>query len=312
MSAPTPGATRPDPAAPRPAAWGAKPDWNLEGRHWPNRAASRFVEAGGLRWHVQVAGGGPPLLLIHGTGAATHSWRDVLPLLAQDFTVIAPDLPGHGFTATPAPSGLSLPGMAAGLAALLAALGIAPVLVSGHSAGAAILARMALDGMIAPRRLISLNGAMLPLPGAQSALFYPVAKLIAGLPVMPRLFAWRAANPATIRGLIQATGSVIEPDGMAQYAALARRSGHVAGAIGMMANWDLRPLERDLPGLATKLTLVVGARDRTIPPSEADRIRALLPGAELVTLPRLGHLAHEERPSAIAELIRARQCGLVS
>jgi magnesium chelatase accessory protein len=80
----------------------------------------------------------------------------------------------------------------------------------------------------------------------------------------------------------------------------------VAGAIGMMANWDLRPVERDLPRLATKLTLVVGARDRTIPPSEAGRIRALLPSAELVTLPRLGHLAHEEQPAMVAALIRER------
>ena len=55
----------------------------------------------GLRWHVQMMGTGPQVLLLHGAGAATHSWRDVAPLLARDFTVIAPDLPGHGFTDTP-------------------------------------------------------------------------------------------------------------------------------------------------------------------------------------------------------------------
>jgi magnesium chelatase accessory protein len=284
----------------------AKPDWNQAGRDWPNRASSQFVEAGGLRWHVQVAGAGPVLLLIHGTGAATHSWRDMLPLLARDFTVVAPDLPGHGFTGTPAAAGLSLPGMAAGLQALLGRLAVMPVLAAGHSAGAAILIRMCLDGMIAPAGLVSLNGAVLPLPGMQAQLFYPAAKLIAALPVVPRLFAWRASNPATIRSLLQATGSSIDAAGMAQYALLARSPGHVAGAIGMMANWDLRPVERDLPRLATKLTLVVGARDRTIPPSEAGRIRALLPSAELVTLPRLGHLAHEEQPAMVAALIRER------
>ncbi|MFZ4410973.1 MAG: alpha/beta fold hydrolase, partial [Paracraurococcus sp.] len=79
---------------------------------WPNRPTSRLVAAGGLRWHVQVAGTGPVLLLVHGTGAATHSWRDLLPLLARHFTVVAPDLPGHGFTERPRAEGLSLPGMA--------------------------------------------------------------------------------------------------------------------------------------------------------------------------------------------------------
>ena len=54
----------------------SKPEWKREGRDWPNREASRFVLASGLWWHVQVMGSGPVLLLLHGTGAATHSWRD--------------------------------------------------------------------------------------------------------------------------------------------------------------------------------------------------------------------------------------------
>jgi magnesium chelatase accessory protein len=128
---------------------GRKPDWNTDGRTWPNRAASRFVVADGLRWHVQVMGSGPPILLIHGTGAATHSWRDLAPLLARDFTVIAPDLPGHGFTETPDAEGLSLAGMARGLGALLDALGVEPVLAVGHSAGAAIAMQMGLGGRFA-------------------------------------------------------------------------------------------------------------------------------------------------------------------
>ena len=57
-------------------------DWATDGADWPNREASRFVEAAGLRWHVQVMGAGPVLLLLHGTGASTHSWRDVMPKLA--------------------------------------------------------------------------------------------------------------------------------------------------------------------------------------------------------------------------------------
>lgn len=284
----------------------AKPDWERDGEGWPNRGSSRFVAAAGLRWHVQVEGSGPVLLLVHGTGAATHSWRDLLPLLAASFTVVAPDLPGHGFTATPGSAGLSLPGMAAGLAALLRALGLSPALAAGHSAGAAILARMCLDGTIAPGRLVALNGAMAPLRGAPAHLFSPLAKLVAGVPAVPRFFAWRAGDPAMVRGLLQATGSVIDPAGTAQYARLARSPGHVAGALGMMANWDLRALARDLPRLATPLTLVVGGRDRTIPPAEAERVRALVPSAELVALPRLGHLAHEEQPARVAALIRER------
>ena len=66
------------------------------------------------------------MLLLHGTGAATHSWRGLAPLLATHFTLIAPDLPGHGFTQTPSDPGLSLPGMARLVAALLAELASRP------------------------------------------------------------------------------------------------------------------------------------------------------------------------------------------
>jgi magnesium chelatase accessory protein len=63
----------------------AKPAWNIEGIGWPHRETSRFLTAGGLRWHVQEAGDGPTLLLLHGAGAATHSWRGLFPLLAERF-----------------------------------------------------------------------------------------------------------------------------------------------------------------------------------------------------------------------------------
>ena len=78
-------------------------DWDRDGQNWPHRQASRFVEAGGIRWHVQIMGQGPVMLLLHGTGAASHSWRDIMPLLAAQFTVVVPDLPGHGFTRAPGP-----------------------------------------------------------------------------------------------------------------------------------------------------------------------------------------------------------------
>src|SRR5271165_4324587 len=128
--------------------------WNRDGKNWPNSDASSFVQAAGIRWHVQRMGQGPRLLLIHGTGAATHSWRGLLPILAPQFAIVAPDLPGHGFTQSPTARRLSLPGMASDLGQLLRALDFKPDIVVGHSAGAAILARMCLDRKIAPRLLV--------------------------------------------------------------------------------------------------------------------------------------------------------------
>ena len=281
----------------------AELNWSTNGADWPNRAASRFVEAAGIRWHVQRMGAGPPLLLLHGTGAATHSWRGLLPILAGHYDVIAPDLPGHGFTSSPAPHRLSLPGMAADVGELLRKLDATPAIVAGHSAGAAILARMCLDGRIAPDLLVSLNGALLPLGGVAGHLFSPLAKLLVLNPLVPRLFAWQASSPGAVERLLDNTGSRIDAAGIAQYRKLVRSPAHVAAALRMMANWQLEPLKRDLPRLTTKLLLVAASNDRTITPDTARRVAALVPGATIEPVAGLGHLAHEEQPQRIADLI---------
>jgi magnesium chelatase accessory protein len=104
--------------------------------------------------------------------------------------------------------------------------------------------------------------------------------------------------------MLRSTGSRIDAEGTRLYARLAGNAGHVHGALALMANWDLRPLARDLPHLPARLVLVTGSRDGMVPPSEAYRVRALVPNAELVSLPGLGHLAHEERPDDIAALLQ--------
>jgi magnesium chelatase accessory protein len=282
------------------------PDWETDGRDWPNREASRFVEAGGLRWHVQVAGAGPALLLLHGTGASTHSFRDLLPALARHFTVVAPDLPGHGFTARPAdPSGLSLPGMAAGVTALLRALGIAPAVAVGHSAGAAILCRLCLDGALAPRALVSLNGALLPLPGLRHPAFMPWVRAAVSGDWLPRLFARRMESPSEVERLLARTGSTIDARGRELYARLSRNPAHTGAALAMMGHWDTRPLEAGLPGLTVPLLLLVGARDAMILPGVALRVRCIAPRAQLLQISGVGHLAHEEEPQLVADEIVA-------
>jgi magnesium chelatase accessory protein len=280
-----------------------KPDWNREGRDWPHRSASRFVSAGGLRWHVQVMGRGPRLLLLHGTGAATHSWRDLAPLLARDFTVIAPDLPGHGFTETPAGEGLSLPGMARGVTALVDSLGDWPDVVVGHSAGAAIALQMAMGGRFAGG-VVSLNGALQPFPGMAGRFSSVVAKLVFLNPFAEQMFAWRAAQPGAVARLIQSTGSTIDAAGLRHYEALLRTTGHIAGALGMMANWDLYDLEARLPRFRPPLTLMAGLKDSAIPPKVAEEIHAIIPHSRLIRLPGLGHLAHEEAPAQVADIVR--------
>jgi magnesium chelatase accessory protein len=280
-------------------------DWGRDGRDWPNRTASRFLRAGGLRWHVQVMGPEialhrPTVLLLHGTGAATHSWRDLAPLLARSFTVVAPDLPGHGFTEHPPAAQMTSAGMARLVAALVRALDLQPSLVVGHSAGAAIAARMILAKLIRPVPMVSLNGALSPMPGPNGTLYPIAARLLTNTPVVPWVFALQARRPGAVDRLLAATGSRIDADGRKFYARIISQPGHVAGALRMMSRWDL---DIDLPALDVPVTLVVGDKDGMVPPEEGARLAARLPNARVVMLPGLGHLAHEEEPALVARLV---------
>ena len=302
----------PDPAGSRgraatraPAAVSAHPtlDWNDEGRDWPLREACRFETAAGLRWLVLQAGQGPDVLLVHGMGASTHSWRGLVPLLTPFFRVLAIVLPGHGFTDQAPPDQRSLPGMAKAITALLKTLDVSPALMVGHSAGAAIATRMTLDGAAAPDAIVSINGAFVGFRGPATQFFSPIAKLLMLNPLVPHAFAWRAGDPAVAERLLRDTGSRIDPEGMALYRRLFANPRHVAGTLGAMAAWDLDPLRRDMRRLAVPLILAAGQRDGMVPPSQADEVRRLAPQARIVPLPGLGHLAHEEAPAILADLV---------
>jgi len=274
-------------------------NWEADHGDWPNTEFSSFEQADGLRWHVQRMGQGPPLLLLHGTGASTHSWATLAPRLARRFSIIAPDLPGHGFSEPLPRSRLSLPGMAASLARLLDTLSIRPRLVVGHSAGAAILLRCCLDRTLTPDAMISINGALLPFRGAAGMLFPPMARLLFANSLAARILAGRGGDRDRVLRLIRGTGSDLDSAGIQRYARLFSCPGHVAATLGMMASWNLQRLSRDLPGLRTPLMLIVGENDRAVAPSEATRIKAMLPTALLEPLAGLGHLAHEEDPALV-------------
>jgi magnesium chelatase accessory protein len=269
---------------------------------WPNRDASRFVRAAGLSWHVQVMGSGPVALLLHGSGGATHSWRGVAPLLASRFTVVAPDLPGHGFTGVPASRRMSLVGISDAVAALLAELGVRPVLGVGHSAGAPVLMRMALDRRVELGALVGINAALAPPPGLYSSLLAPAVGWLATSAPVAQLAASAAARDGVVRSLLRSTGTALDDAQVARYEALFRSAPRVGAVLTMMANWELGPLQRDLPRLGVPTTLIAATDDAWVPPSVARDAARRLPNATVVPTTG-GHLVHEVRAADVVEMI---------
>ena len=122
---------------------------------------SRYVDTGDLRQHVVTGGDGPPLLLIHGWPQTWYAWRLVMPTLARDFTVVAPDQRGCGLSGRPA-DGYDTGTLAGDLAALMDTLGHQRFAVAGHDTGMWIGYALAADHS---GRVTRLAVAETPLPG---------------------------------------------------------------------------------------------------------------------------------------------------
>lgn len=277
--------------------------WDRDGAAWPNRDASEFIDTGAITFHVQRMGAGPTVILVHGTGASTHSWRDVMPVLAQTCDVIAVDLPGHAFTTGAGPEDLTLAGMARALAELIGVLGVRPNVMVGHSAGAPIIAAMRLDSNVRPRLIVSLNGAWRPFPGLAGKIFPVVARLLHLNPAIAHMVAWRAGNRDAIRRLIEGTGSSIDETGLALYARLFQDPVHVNNVLRMMAGWNLEPLLGRIDELDTACLLIAASDDLAVPAETSIDLAEKLSNAATEIVRGGGHLYHEVKPRETVDLI---------
>lgn len=286
--------------------------WDVDGQDWPLRDSSRFIEAGGLAWHVQQTGpadgAAPVVLLLHGTGASAHSWHELMPLLEDRFTLVAPDLPGHAFTRRMPASRATIEEFATAIAALLAKTGQKPALIVGHSAGAAIgleLAQREFPGV----PVIGLNPALMPFPGLAAQIFPTMARLLFVNPLAPRIFAGTMRLPGEAeRFLLRSTQSRVGAASRRCYTRLLGNSHHCAGALEMMAHWDLDAFSKRLPHTQSPVLLVHSDNDPAIPLSGVTAAGNLLPDCRLEVAAGGGHVAHEAKPvETAARLVRFAQ-----
>ncbi|MGR3802580.1 alpha/beta fold hydrolase BchO [Marinibacterium profundimaris] len=269
---------------------------------WPHADLSRFCRVGTNDWHVQETGRGPILLCLHGSGASTHSWRDLLPLWARDWRVVAIDLPGQGFTRSTTLRRCGLDQMTEDIARLCATEGWAPAAIVGHSAGAAIALSLS-SHLPGPPAVVGINAALGRFEGVASWAFPLLARLLALNPLTSTIFTLGGPNPARARRLIEGTGSRLDAEGLGYYARLIGDRQHVEATLQMMTQWQIDPLIARLPQIESPTLLIAAEGDLAVPPATSDISARRIPGAEVVRLADLGHLAHEEAPDRVAELV---------
>src|SRR3954453_16901276 len=151
----------------------------------PLHATLEEVQIHGHRVRFRTAGEGPVLLLVHGIAGSSQTWEEVIPSLARDYTVIAPDLLGHGESAKPR-GDYSLGAYASGLRDLLAVLGHDRATIVGHSLGGGIAMVFAYQFPERTERLVLVDAGGL---GREVSIALRAASLPGSELVLPLLFA---------------------------------------------------------------------------------------------------------------------------
>ena len=278
-------------------------DWEVEKADWPNSDISQFVETPEAKWHFQKTGAGSKVLLLHGSGATTHSFEGLMQELRGHHEVLAIDLPGHGFSSELRRVESSLSNVAVAIGQLLNELDFAPELIVGHSAGAAIAVELVHRSIINPKGFVAINGAFYPFPGFAGSLFPAMAKLLFLNPLVPSIFAISASR-ARVARLMDSTGSKLTQKQIHYYERALASSKHVRGTLAMMASWQLETMQRKLQALNVPTCLLIGGADGTIDPNASVETEKSMPNCSRQLLNGFGHLVHEEAPELVSECIR--------
>ena len=140
--------------------------------------------------------------------------------------------------------------------------------------------------------------------GAAGVLFPVMAKVLALNPFTGLLISQGGRSVQQVRSILSSAGTTLDDAGLARYAHLIQRRAHVDGTLAMMAQWSLDDLNRALPEITVPTLYVHGEKDGAVAVNVAQRAASVMPMAELVTLPGVGHLAQEEVPDRVAAEIR--------
>lgn len=278
-------------------------DWQRDGSSWPQSECSHFIECRPHHWHVQIKGVGEDLLLLHGAGASTHSFRALMPILARSHKVIALDLPGQGFTRLGTKQRSGLMPMAEDIATLCVQEGWQPQVIIGHSAGAALALQLTRLLPEPPRKIVGINPALANYGGATNRFFSGLAKMLAANPFTAGVFSLTGGSMSAVTRMIAGTGSTIDEEGLTLYRSLVSDRKHVDGTLAMMSQWNLNSLRQALSELNIPTLFIVGSNDRAVRPQTAQSAADLMPNARVVTHDGYGHLIHEEDPTLIASEI---------
>ena len=264
----------------------------------------------GYRRAFRMAGEGPALLLIHGIGDNSTTWSTVQTKLAQRFTVIAPDLLGHGKSDKPR-ADYSVAAYANGMRDLLSVLDIDSVTVVGHSLGGGVAMQFAYQfpqlvdrlilvgaGGVTKEVNIALRIASLPM-GSEALALLRLPLVLPALQVVGRIGGGLFGSTGMGRDLpnmLRILADLPEPTASAAFARTLRAVVDWRGQVVTM-------LDRCYLTQSVPVQLIWGSADSVIPVSHAEMAHAAMPGSRLEIFEGSGHFPFHDDPDRFVEIV---------
>lgn len=267
-----------------------------------------YLTIHGHRRAFVKAGSGPALLLLHGLGCDHTTWGPVIDSLARRYTVIAPDLLGHGMSDKPR-ADYSVGGYANAMRDLLTVLGIDKVTVVGHSFGGGVAMQFAYQYPERTERLVLVaSGGLGPevSPGIR-AITTPGFHHAMGIATLPGL---RHLGTGALRALagtgLRAARDLAEVADIVDSWRDPRTRAATRHVVRAVVDWKgqiVTMSDRAYLTEAMPMCVVWGRNDLVIPVRHAANVASLAPLARVEILPNAGHFPHKDHPERFVKII---------
>jgi pimeloyl-ACP methyl ester carboxylesterase len=269
------------------------------------RPGGQIMIVNGTRVYVETAGpvAGPAVILIHGFGVSSYSWRFTLPALGNaGYHAIAIDWKGFGLSDKKFEADYSHAAQADLVAGVMGILNIQHASIVGHSMGSNVLAHFALKYPDRAEKLVIVDGVIIEEnEGANwtSVLWFPPARRWAQL-----AFQWFVVTPQTTADWLRAAyydPTHLTPEVLNNYLAPQTVRDWDLALLGIIRDSNQNALPRPFSTITAPTMIIWGENDPWIPLSVGEKLHARLPQSEWVVFSKTGHMLMEEQPSAFNE-----------
>ena len=273
---------------------------------WPYSEYSKFLETDNFVWHYQLIGkpGNPIILLIHGAGASSHSWANLIPKL-QKFQVLAVDLPGHRFSKIKKGIRPQHDTIVRDLIILFESLKIKPNVFVGHSIGAVIVLSLSViyEGPLSS--IVLINGALVRFVGPAGTIFPLMARVFYASPLTKYWIRLFNSAETSLRKFLSISGSNLTIKNIDYYMKLMTDEDHVTGTLAFISNWNIGDIEKKLKKVSVPTLFLAGMRDGIVNYKTSVRAHKKAFNAKIKLFKSEGHLIHEVSSAKIAKEINS-------